>query len=104
MKLTRASQASKVAHGAPLMSAPQEPRARTSRHAFGYDDSRPHSLIPLDDLLWLRELGTSKKGAIRAKGIPSRVLDLFLSRGLIERQVTSLRLTSKGARALEQLI
>lgn len=103
MKLERVGRVSKGASQAQRMSMRQELGARAGRHGFE-NDYKEHCLIALDDLLWLRELRTPQKNAVRAKRIPRCVLELFVARGLVERQVSSLRLTPNGERALKQLI
>ena len=71
--------------------------------ACAVEDARRQCLIAFDDLLWLLEFEGPRKIAAQAMSIPRRVLDLFMAADLVERGRVSLRLTTKGVRALERL-
>lgn len=73
------------------------------QHAFGNDRIEQHRLIAFDDLLWLREFRSQHKHAVYAMPIPPDVLELFVTRRLVERQASWVRLTATGIRALEHL-
>jgi hypothetical protein len=72
------------------------------RHAPATEHER-QCLIAFDDLLWLRDFRTPHKHAVCAMPIPPDVLELFVTRGLVERQASWVRLTASGMRALEHL-
>ena len=71
--------------------------------AVAGEAAQRHCLIAFDDLLWLLEFESPSRIAAQDLRIPRRVLDLFMATDLVERERVSLRLTEKGARALEQL-
>ena len=79
------------------------PCTHTDRYAFATEHSEPQCLIAFDDLLWLREFRTPHKHALGAMSIPPDVLELFVSRRLVEREASWVRLTANGKRALEHL-
>ncbi|MEA3156397.1 MAG: hypothetical protein QOK44_3986 [Betaproteobacteria bacterium] len=103
MKLAQASSISKDDRQDVHVSLRSEPSGCTVRHALENGDSQPR-LIAFDDLLWLHEFEAQQKINVHATRIPRRVVDLFVARGLVERRVSSLQLTPKGTRALQQLI
>jgi hypothetical protein len=78
--------------------------ARSDRHASANEDTGQRGPIALDDLLWLHELRIEQNSAVGASRIPNRVLELFVTRGLVEREAAALRLTSKGLRAVQNLM
>jgi hypothetical protein len=77
---------------------------RSDRHASGNEDTGQRGPIAFDDLLWLRELRIEQNSAVGVNGIPNRVLELLVTRGLVERTVAALRLTPKGLRAVQNLM
>jgi hypothetical protein len=85
------------------MDSPGFGATHEDQHAFGNDRIEQHRLIAFDDLLWLREFRTPHKQAVCAMPIPPDVLELFVTRGLVERSASWVRLTGTGMRALENL-
>jgi hypothetical protein len=78
--------------------------SRGGGHESGNEGRDQRGLIAFDDLLWLRELRIEQDCAVSASPIPDGVLELFVTRGLVERTVGALRLTPSGVRVVQNLM